>query len=569
MSTFTVAVATGTRYQIGGSGDVFTIDGSQPASYTFPWIEGAVLRFDQSGASNDGNPLVFSTSNSVTLSLFQGGIISSGITYYLDGSSNQSDYTNTTTFNAASTRYIEVTISSSTTFYFGSWANGISVGGVIDVTQDTWSAGSWGEGNWSSQNDIDISPTGFSITASLGDLAYAAATDGWGRQAWGDDDWGTDTLTVIPTGLSMTGSLGTMTAAAEQGWGRSTWGNEPWGDSNSPVVALTGLSMTASLGTLAYSAATDGWSRLSWGENDWGTDSLSFIPTGLSMTGSLGTMAAAAEQGWGRSSWGNQPWGDSYSPVVNLTGLSMTGALGTLAYAQAEDGWGRDEWGTGNWGQNTTTVILDGLEMTGELGREGWGRNTWGSGTWGEQDTVTIEIGEPLTGFAITGSLGTATPLFDFKLVLTDSLLMTASRGAISINNGADHTQGLGGQLITGTLNGSGLDIADVVFGPTTYTITASLGAAAAGDVRRIPVTGFGITASLGSLGTFPDIAVGLADFAITGSLGSLTIVDTTIGVSGFGISGTLGSSGVSPLHYKDVDITGNTSYTYVKHAGE
>ena len=63
MSTFTVAVATGTRYQIGGSGDVFTINGSQPASFTFPWVEGAVLRFDQSGSSNDGNPLVFSTSN--------------------------------------------------------------------------------------------------------------------------------------------------------------------------------------------------------------------------------------------------------------------------------------------------------------------------------------------------------------------------------------------------------------------------------------------------------------------------------------------------------------------------
>ena len=62
---------------------------------------------------------------------------------------------------------------------------------------------------------------------------------------------------------------------------------------------------------------------------------------------------------------------------------------------------------------------------------------------------------------------------------------------------------------------------------------------------------------------------VGSGSFAITGSVGSLTITDMQIGVSGFEATGSLGSGGVSPLHYKDVDITGNTSYTYVKHAGE
>jgi hypothetical protein len=39
------------------------------------------------------------------------------------------------------------------------------------------------------------------------------------------------------------------------------------------------------------------------------------------------------------------------------------------------------------------------------------------------------------------------------------------------------------------------------------------------------------------------------------------------IGVSGFEVTGSLGSGGVSPLHYKDIDITGNTSYTYVEHS--
>ena len=130
--TVTIAVATGTQYQVGGSGNVFTFDGSQPASYTFPWVNGGTVRLEQSGSTNDGHPLIFSTSNSTTLSTMRSGIISSGVTYYLDGSSNQSDYTNTTTFNAATTRYIEITPSAETDFYFACWVHGISMGGIVD-----------------------------------------------------------------------------------------------------------------------------------------------------------------------------------------------------------------------------------------------------------------------------------------------------------------------------------------------------------------------------------------------------------------------------------------------------
>ena len=61
---------------------------------TVNWVNGATLRFDQSDASNDNHPLIFSTTQNTS------GIISSGVTYYLDGSSNQTNYTNTTTFNA-------------------------------------------------------------------------------------------------------------------------------------------------------------------------------------------------------------------------------------------------------------------------------------------------------------------------------------------------------------------------------------------------------------------------------------------------------------------------------------
>ena len=93
-----------------------------------------------------------------------------------------------------------------------------------------------------------------------------------------------------------------------------------------------------------------------------------------------------------------------------------------------------------------------------------------------------------------------------------------------------------------------------------------ALGAAAAGDIQRIAVTGFSITGSQGSLASIDDMTIGSGSFAITGSLGSLTVTDMQIGVSGFEVTSTLGSGGVAPLHYKDVDITGYTAYTDIEH---
>ena len=351
-------------------------------------------------------------------------------------------------------------------------------------------------------------------------------------------------------------------------WGESgtTWSQGDWGQQNVTTVSISGFSLTSTLGDLAYAAATDGWSRDSWGENDWGDSSLTFPVTGLSMTGYLGTLAAAAEQGWGRDTWGSEPWGDSYSPTVALTGLSMTGALGTLAYAQAEDGWGRDEWGYGNWGENTTTVIVDGLEMTGRFGPDGWGSAPWDEMIgWGGDLTLTttqLTIAE-LTGLEMTGSVGTPTLNYDFIFTLSDSLLLTASRGSLSINNGADHTQGLGGIAMTGSLGTLGHEM---TYELTGIEATLSLGTATATNTELVNLTGIQATGSLGSL-TVADMAIGLTGLAGTMSLGTPVVTDMQVGISGLEMSGSLGSGGVSPLYYKDVDITGNTSYTYVEHS--
>jgi len=396
--TITVAVTTGTQYVTGNTSSIYTFDGSQPASFTFPWVEDGTVRLEQSGSSNDGHPLIFSTSNSTTLATMKAGIISSGVTYYLDGSSNESDYTNTTTFNAATTRYIEIAPASQTDFYFACWVHGIGMGGIMDITQATWGALGYGYSNWSGS----VSLTGLSITAALGDLAYAGSTEGWGRDTWGLNDWGADTYNVPVTGL----------------------------------------------------------------------------------------------------------------------------------------------------------------EMTAGLGLEGWGRSTWGNDAWGEESIVNIEIEEPLTGFEITASLGTPQINYDFKITLTDSLLGTLSLG--SLTTIPDMVIGVSGYAITASLG----TVTEVVTAlPSGYSATMTLGTISITSNPLVAVTGYSITGSLGSLGAIDDMQIGVSGYSITASLGTTTVTDMQIGVTGFEVTGNLGSGGVSPLHYKDVDITGYTAYTDIEHS--
>ena len=78
----------------------------------------------------------------------------------------------------------------------------------------------WGQGNWGQQNVTTVVLSGLSITSSLGEvLSYPE--QGWGSDTWGTENWGESGLTIPVTGYSMTASLGTLAhAAALDGWGR-------------------------------------------------------------------------------------------------------------------------------------------------------------------------------------------------------------------------------------------------------------------------------------------------------------------------------------------------------------
>ena len=59
--TYTVTVASGNLYG-GGTGNVFYLDGARNSTGpgTVSWVNGGTLRFEQSNASNDNHPLIFS-----------------------------------------------------------------------------------------------------------------------------------------------------------------------------------------------------------------------------------------------------------------------------------------------------------------------------------------------------------------------------------------------------------------------------------------------------------------------------------------------------------------------------
>jgi hypothetical protein len=353
-------------------------------------------------------------------------------------------------------------------------------------------------------------------------------------------------------------------------WGESgtTWSQGDWGQQNITTVVISGFSITGSLGT-ASAYNEHGWGRSTWGSDDWGDFSLTVFPSGYSITGSVGELSAYPNTGWGRDFWGEEPWGDSYDPVINLTGFPITASLGTLPYAQSTSGWGRDTWGSNQWGEDAVDVDLTGFEIAAHLGPDAWGEAPWNEQIgWGGDlrfDTTQLSV-ISLTGIEGTLSLGAPTINYDFKVILTTSLQMSAGIGVPNINNGADHTQGVGSLLATMSLGTPTLELGVPLTG---IEATLSLGTATATEAQIIDLTGLEANFYALNIPTVADMAIGVSGYSITGSLGSPSIDDMRVGISGIQMTGELGSGGVSPLYYKDVDITGNTSYTYVKHAGE
>jgi len=421
--TYTVTVASGNLYG-GGTGNVFYLDGARNSTGpgTVSWVQGGTLRFDQSEGTNDNHPLIFSTNTSTS------GIISSGVTYYLDGASNQANYTNTTTFNAATTRYVEVTPSSQIDFYYLCYVHGIGMGGIFDITSTTWGALSWGEGLWGESGNMDVSVTGISMASNIG--ALQSVTGGVDQDATaqtlsfsqGTTVAGTSALIENPgpvtasigvgqviigigaaaSGMQLASAIGAATVDESTltgaGWGRAAWGEFAWGVNYS--VAVTGQTLASAIGE--ETAFTDVTVSVT-GQQLTATQGL------FSLVGDFGIVVFAAEDQLD-GVVGNTTI--AAGATVDATGISLSGSVGQVVpepkFIQVVTGiQATFTIGTTTLEQ-TTTESVTGQTMTMTLGEEGQASkyDVTGSAMASSIGSVTVVGG---AGIDVTGIQMTAT----------------------------------------------------------------------------------------------------------------------------------------------------------------
>ena len=550
LQTYTVTVASGNLYG-GGTGNVFYLDGARNSTGpgTISWVQGATLRFNQSDGTNDNHPLIFSTNTDTS------GIISSGVTYYLDGSSNQSDYTNTSTFNAATTRYVEVTPSSQTDFYYLCYIHGIGMGGIFDITSTTWGALTWGEGLWSQQGNMDVSVSGMSLTSAIGSETVSANADvsvsgisltstigtalGFslhteavtGQSASASVSSvvaGTGDIVGLSAAGQLTSSIGSVTATGviQVGWGGDTWGENEWGDLSGSNPIAVGSQASFSIGALASV-----------------TGNADVSVTGISLTSTIGANISGTSHT--QIVTGQQLTMSSESSVVNI-GVPVTGISSTMTAGQTTIdpefligvGWGRDTWGNQSWGQ-ADSVAAGGQVLTSAIG----------------STSVVTDVSVSVSGQSIGMTFGVYSTSADFNLSVTVAEhTLNSSLGSFSLEQTTNES--ITGQSITSTIGdaaaGLFLDVPvtspsmslslgtqtleqNTVESPTGNQATMSIGAAVAVPGVEVSVSGLSITASLGEEGTVAGADVTPTGIELTASIGSVNITawsEIDLGVS-------------------------------------
>jgi hypothetical protein len=337
----------------GGTGGGYYIDGVQKP--VIPVVTGGTYRFNQNAANNNGHPLILSTTTSTA------GIISTGVTYYLDGASNQANYTNTSLFNAATVRYVEITVAQISDFYYICNVHGSSMGNTMDVTVNTWGTQTWGFNQWNDLSNLDFSVTGIPVSLNLNSVtANAQINQGWGSDTWGTETWGISGLDIQLTGIALTLSSGSLTTKSDTNFN------------------LTGQQATVFAGT-----GTEASSEL--------IQQVTGLPMGMTL--------------------------QFEEVVINVVGFGLTMQEGeevadanTIATVSAESPvtWGNSAWGYGVYGnQPVTTLAMSMQEGTTDPAPDVSLTGNAAAMFLGEE-TITGDANLDLTGISLTFTLGTA-----------------------------------------------------------------------------------------------------------------------------------------------------------------
>jgi len=285
--TFTVTVVST------GGGNKYFIDGVQQDTVMIG--AGLTYRFDQSDSSNGSHPLRFS-SDSGNSTPYTTGVTTNGVPG-----------------NAGAYTQIAVAAGAPSTLYYYC-TNHSGMGGQANT--DGWGRSYWNQMDWGDSNVVQ---------------------QGWGRNTWGDQSWG-DTPIVTLTGLTATTSLGIPDELIEvkPGWGTLNWGQNGWGSVESATETLTGLSLTSSLGTVTAEdvVGLTGFSLTST------LNSLSAVKadftttlTGLGLVSSEG-LISLDDHSVGLPGQSATTTLGSISPadIMGLTGLSATSTTGSFTF---------------------------------------------------------------------------------------------------------------------------------------------------------------------------------------------------------------------------------------------
>jgi len=400
-----------------GTGGGYYIDSVQKP--IVPVVTGATFRFNQNDSTNNGHPLILSTTTSTA------GIISTGVVYYLDGISNSTNYRNTALFNAATVRYIEITVAQTTDFFYICNVHGSGMGNSMDVTFDTWSALNWGDGAWNEQNNLELDLTGLQISTEDGDV-YAGQPGGWGQFTWGFGEWGDQiNPNVDVTGLQLNTSVGNEEAFTDININLST-----------NLITSTTNTITITGGTLVeptFVLANTSVASVFGGEN---------VIIEVTTPGTATT--------WGVNSWGSGAWNQIAGVEAQIGDETIEATAGAvLSGVQSNTTTGTFTI-IGDSILNLSTNLLNTTTGNGDVvggvfveltspGDLPWGSTAWGNGSWGNiggmfisqgaEEEVVPSVEVNLSGNALIFTLTSIAQITGTANVTPNTNILTVSLG--------------------------------------------------------------------------------------------------------------------------------------------
>ena len=455
-----------------GTGGGYYIDGVQKPIISV--VTGGTFRFNQNDASNATHPLALSTTTSIA------GRITTGVVYYLDGVTTQANYYNTTLFNAATVRYIEITVTQTSDFYYICNVHGAGMGNVMDVTVDSWGALNWSQGEWGHQpEDVTVSVT-----------TPGAIPTTWGQSTYGNYAWnqitGIESQTgdeLIEAGASVILSTNLLTSSVNTVSAEINFAitvssnlinlsiNSVFAGENVLVEVTTpGSSTTWGQGNFGQYA----WNQITGSSIDLGEETITAEENiTLTLSTNIVNISAASLAGtisgttWGFQTWGSNAFAQTDNFITADSNLSLnTNLLNTTIGFTSEN-------------VNANTIV----ELT-SPGNLPWGATSWGNGSWGNIGGM----------FISQGAEEEAIPSIEVNVIGNQ---LNTTIGIYSITADANLT--LNTNLLTVGL-GDEDAVPNTLVSVSTNLLNVSVGAASGEVLSTVSPTGVNMTASTGRL---------------------------------------------------------------------